>query len=131
MVVAAIYYRQSVWMAFPTILTTLDRDPNSDIFRNTGTVDVSLDGKTLYIHRWLTDDPDNATLADVNPYLGRDSEYPGRLLAVPLDENGIPNILIDNNGTPGDPLDDVLTNLQSIITAHDNTTAERNLRSGS
>lgn len=97
------------------------QDPNSDIFRNTGTVDVSLDGKMLYIHRWLTDDPDNTTLPDVNPYLGRDSEHPGRLLAVPLDENGIPDILVDSNGTPGDPLDDILTNIQSIITAHNNT----------
>jgi hypothetical protein len=108
---------------FPNDPDDFGQDPNSDVFRNTGTVDVSPDGKTLYIHRWLTDNPDGIggtpPFPDVNPYLGRDSEYPGRLLAVPLDANGLPSILIDDNGTPGDTSDDFFTNIQSIKTAHD------------
>ena len=108
---------------FPNDPDDLGQDPNSDVFRNMGTVDVSPDGKTLYIHRWTTDNPALAA-PDVNPYLGTDSEHPGKLLAVPLDDNGLPNIIIDNNGTPGDTSDDIFSNLQSIEVAGQTTRNE-------
>ncbi|MEO1496002.1 MAG: PEP-CTERM sorting domain-containing protein [Planctomycetota bacterium] len=100
---------------------TLPDDPNNDVFRNTGSVDVSEDGSTLYVHRWVTDDEnfiadDGSPNPDVNPYLGRDSNLPGALLAIPLDSAGLPVIDIDENGTPGDTSDDFFTNLESIET---------------
>ncbi len=102
---------------FPNDPSDFGQDPNSDVFRNTGSVDVSADGSVLYVHRWLTDNPDlvvqGVPSPDVNPYLGRDSEYPGAILAIPLGPNGLPNIQIDTKGT-SDPLDDSFTNLQSI-----------------
>ncbi|MCA9238660.1 MAG: hypothetical protein KDA37_00600, partial [Planctomycetales bacterium] len=100
---------------FPGDPEDLGDNPNSDVFRNTGSVDVSADGKTLVVHRWFVDAPD-AAAPNVNPYLGRDSDYPGAIVVIPLDENGLPDIQIDDNGTPGNGLDDSFTNLQSITT---------------
>lgn len=104
---------------FPNDPGDLGQDPNSDVFRNTGTVEVSPDGSTLYVHRWLTDNPDAVDgegnpIPDINPYLGQDSNLPGAILAIPLDGDGLPVIDIDDNGTPGDTSDDVFTNLESI-----------------
>lgn len=122
---------------FPNDPADLGENPNSDVFRNTGSVDVSEDGSTLYVHRWLTDNPDQLTppggtmptIPDVNPYLGSDSEHPGRLLAIPLNAAGIPNITINDNGTPGDKSDDILSNLMSVLTADqvDEITAVRQI----
>ncbi|MEO0530762.1 MAG: dockerin type I domain-containing protein [Planctomycetota bacterium] len=96
-------------------------NPHSDVFRNTGSVEVSPDGQFLYVHRWLTDNPDAVDgegnpIPDINPYLGQDSEYPGVILKIPLDESGLPVILIDDNGTPGDTSDDFFTNLEDAET---------------
>lgn len=104
---------------FPNDPPDLGDDPNSDVFRNTGTVDVSPDGDFLYVHRWLTDNPDavdgdGLPAPDINPYLGRDSNLPGAILKIPLDSSGLPIITIDDNGTPSDPLDDSFTNLESV-----------------
>lgn len=102
---------------FPNDPETLGQNPHSDVFRNTGSVAVSPDGKNLYVHRWLTDDPNPAQGApDVNPYLGQDSNLPGALLRIPLGPDGLPVIMLDDNDTPADTSDDWFTNLESIET---------------
>jgi hypothetical protein len=39
---------------------------------------------------------------------------PGAILVIPLDANGLPDIQVSDNGTPGDPTDDFITNMESI-----------------
>lgn len=87
-------------------------DGLQDIFRAVADVAISADGTTMYVYRSLQygiGDPDG-----VNPVLGPDSNAPGLVLAVPLDENGIPDLIIDDNGTPGDTSDDFISNISSI-----------------
>ncbi|MGI9456644.1 MAG: PEP-CTERM sorting domain-containing protein [Aeoliella sp.] len=91
-----------------------------DIFRNIDDVVISADGSTMYVSRLRQFgpddfDPDSSVPADGdNPVLGLDSNLPGAVLVIPLDENGIPDIQIDNNGTPNDTSDDFLSNVDSI-----------------
>ncbi len=96
----------------------------NDIFRYAGSVTISPDGSTLFLHRvgvpalslTGTGSPctSGVTFSYENRYLGQNSNLPGVVLAIPLDANGIPDIQVDDNGTPGDPSDDFLANLQSI-----------------
>lgn len=93
---------------FPNDPADLGQDPNSDVFRNTGTVDVSLDGNYLYVHRWFVDAP-TAAAPNINPFLGIDSNLPGKVLKIPLDENGLPVIELNEAKTQ-------ITNLESATT---------------
>ena len=101
-------------------------DPNfpsstatQDIFRYSGSVTISPDGTKMFLHKTgqppetVTDADGNVTNYD-NLYLGRNSNLPGAVLVIPLDASGLPVINVDDNGTPGDPLDDFITNLESI-----------------
>ena len=82
-----------------------------DIFREIGYVTISPDGTKMYAHRGFVY---GDTVENNNVYLGQNSPFPGNVLVIPLDENGIPIVEIDDNGTPEDPLDDVITNFESI-----------------
>ena len=91
----------------------LGREGIQDIFRTIGSVVISDDGTKLFAHRarqYADDDVDDGG----NPVLGAGSNLPGSILVIPLDENGLPDIQIDDNGTPGNTSDDFLTNLESI-----------------
>lgn len=108
----------------------------NDIFRYAGSVAISPDGSTLFLHRsglpplTLTGTGTPCALGETfsydNRYLGQNSNLPGAVLAIPLDANGVPNIQVDDNGTPGDPSDDFLSNLQSITIASNNNFHSRN-----
>ena len=97
-----------------------------DIFRFSGSVTISPDGTKLFLHRTgmpalTVTDPGTGTVVDYdNHYLGRNSNLPGAVLAIPLDANGLPDIQVDDNGTPGDPTDDFITNLESIFIESNN-----------
>lgn len=91
----------------PSVPASLD--PNNDIFRNVHNVTFSPDNTTMYLHR--------RTVYDTDPLLGVGTAYGAKILAVPLDANGLPIIEIDNNGTPADTSDDSITNLEPIYTA--------------
>jgi hypothetical protein len=93
----------------------LSTDPASDIFRNVHNVTFSPDNKTMFVHRRV--------VSGENPVLGnRSNTLPGpnlgaKILAVPLDANGLPIITINDNGTPLDKADDYITNLVPIGTS--------------
>lgn len=93
--------------------TTADNG-KQDVFRGMGTPEFSPDGTKLYIHRRVVH---NTT----DRYIGTGSPLSGVVLEIPLDANGIPNIQIDDNGTPGDTSDDVLSNMRSITLASNNS----------
>jgi hypothetical protein len=82
-----------------------------DIFREAYAIEQSNDGTKLFVmmaNLYSADDNEN-------PYIGPDSpNLPGHVLVIPLDENGLPDIEVSDNGTPNDPLDDFLANVQSI-----------------
>lgn len=79
----------------------------NDIFREVWAVDLSNDGTKLYVEL------SNSYLE--NPYIGPSSpNVKGHVLIIPLDANGVPNIQVNDNGTPGNPIDDTLANVQSI-----------------
>ena len=86
----------------------LSSDPHNDIFRNVHNVAFSPDNKTMYVQRRLV-------TAD-NPVLGTGGALGATVLAIPLDENGLPDIEVDDNGTPGDPSDDFLANVTPLFT---------------
>lgn len=83
-----------------------------DIFRQTGTITISPDGSTMYMHR---DQVISALFP--NPVMGSTSNVPGGILVIPLDADGLPDIQVDDNGTPGDTSDDFLSNVDSITIA--------------
>ncbi|TWT87224.1 hypothetical protein Mal64_27620 [Pseudobythopirellula maris] len=94
-----------------------------DIFRNIDDVVISADGTKMYVTRnrqfFPGDDdvvtPDPLVYGDGdNPVLGGESNAPGGILVIPLDENGLPDLQVDDNGTPGDTSDDFITNIESI-----------------
>jgi len=90
-----------------------------DIFRSIGSVTISPDGSTLYAHRAEQFNADDDGTPEEpgpgnNPVLGEESNAPGSILIIPLDENGLPDLEIDNNGTPDDTSDDFLANVDSI-----------------
>lgn len=103
-----------------------------DIIRASGAPVVSDDGRTLYLIRanqdggaTPVDGSPGVVFNDGNRYLGSDSNTPGRILVIPLDENGIPIIEVDDNGTPGEVFDDQITNWSSIETPNDGGAAFR------
>lgn len=89
-----------------------------DIFREAQSIAFSLDNSEMYVHRTV--------VYGTNPILGT-ADAPGAVLVIPLDANGLPDLTISDNGTPGDPSDDVITNISSIpisLPAARQTTAE-------
>jgi hypothetical protein len=82
-----------------------------DIFRGAYAVEESNDGTKLYVMmNNLYGEPENT-----NPVIGPASpNVKGHVLVIPLDANGLPDIQVDDNGTPGDTTDDTLANVQSI-----------------
>ena len=84
-----------------------------DVFRGMGTPTLSDDGTKLYVHRRLVPAADT--------FVGTTSPLSGAVIVIPLDANGLPDIQINDNGTPGDTSDDVFTNLQSITIASNNS----------
>jgi hypothetical protein len=98
---------------YPNDPTDLGQNPNSDVFRNTGSVEVSAEGDFLYVHRWSVDNA-AAAAPNVNPFLGRDSNLPGRVLKIPLDANGLPVIELNAEKTQ-------ITNLESVLTSNTGT----------
>ncbi|MGD9632916.1 MAG: PEP-CTERM sorting domain-containing protein [Pirellulales bacterium] len=83
-----------------------------DVFRGMGTPTLSNDGTKLYVHR--------RQVLGSSPYTGQGSPLSGAVLEIPLDANGIPVIDINDNGTPGNTADDLLSNLRSITIANNN-----------
>lgn len=81
---------------------------NNDIFRRVNAVAFSPDNSIMWVMRNQL--PANAVLTDEN---GLNTA----VLGVPLDENGLPDIQLDDNGTPGDPSDDFPSNLIPISTS--------------
>jgi hypothetical protein len=64
-----------------------------DIFKHAGSVAISPDGSTLFLHRVRMTD---AGGADTNLVLGPTSNAPGVILVIPLDENGVPDLTVSN-----------------------------------
>ncbi len=91
---------------------TVNDNGKQDVFRGIGTPTISADGKTLFLHR-------RQVVAN-DTYVGQTSPLNGNLLAIPLDANGLPDIQINDNGTPANPADDILSNLKSITIANNN-----------
>ncbi|QDV73590.1 hypothetical protein [Botrimarina mediterranea] len=83
-------------------------DVANDIFRNAHNVWFSPDNTKMYVHR--------RQVLGENPILGADSGLGAKILEIPLDENGLPVIGIDDNGTPEDTSDDFLTGITPIFT---------------
>lgn len=83
-------------------------DPNNDIFRNVHNVWFSPDNTVMYVQR--------RQVLGENPILGADSGLGAKILAIPLDENGLPVIGIDDMGTLEDTTDDRLTGITPIFT---------------
>lgn len=92
-------------------------DPNNDIFRNAHNVWFSPDNTVMYVQR-------RQVLAE-NPILGATSltGLGAKILAVALDENGLPVIGVDDGGTPEDKSDDKLTGITPIFTLENQGTA--------
>jgi len=91
---------------------TTAENGKQDVFRGMGTPTLSNDGTKLYVHR--------RQVHASSPYTGQGSPLSGSVLEIPLDENGLPDIQINDNGTPGDTSDDILSNLRSITIANNN-----------
>lgn len=87
----------------------LSLDPHNDIFRQAHNVAFSPDNTMMYLQRRL--------VHAENPVLGTNTDLGTAILGVPLDENGLPIIEIDDNGTPEDTSDDFITNFLAIDTA--------------
>jgi hypothetical protein len=99
----------------PEALAEIDTLPDKkfqDIFRSVGAITISADGNWMFAHR--SQQFDDQSVDGDNPYLGASSDYPGSILVIPLDAEGLPIIDLDDNGTPGDTSDDFITNFQSI-----------------
>jgi hypothetical protein len=84
----------------------------NDIFREAWAVDFSNDGSEMYVLMSFQYD----TPGNTNPVIGPASPngLDGHVLVIPLDENGLPDIIVNDNGTPGDTSDDFLENVTSI-----------------
>ncbi|WP_425395172.1 PEP-CTERM sorting domain-containing protein [Aeoliella sp.] len=76
-----------------------------DIFRRIGGVKLSPDGQSLLVMK---------TLQTGSPQLTDETNLAGRVIVIPLDENGLPDLAVDDNGTPEDPLDDIVLNAESF-----------------
>ena len=98
----------------------------SDILRNVGEITLSEDGSTLFINRIGIDDGEIEGIDFTNPHLGPASNQPGAVLVIPLDGNGIPEIVLDENGTPGDTSDDLISNWDSITLENNDNLGIRN-----
>jgi hypothetical protein len=86
----------------------------NDILREAWGMKMSPDGKQLYVvlsKAHIIADADGS----VNPYIGpASSGVPGAVLIIPLDASGLPDIQINNNGTPGNTADDFITNIKTL-----------------
>ncbi len=83
-------------------------DIANDIFRNVHSVAFSPDNTIMYVMRRV--------VSSENPVLGFGTPLGAKILAVPLDSNGLPNIQVSDNGTPGNTADDIITNVTPIFT---------------
>ncbi len=81
---------------------------NNDLLRSINSGVVSPDGEHLLLKTNFRD----SAASDL--YFGDE----GTFLVVPLDANGVPDIVIDDNGTPGDTSDDSF-NIEAISTPGD------------
>jgi hypothetical protein len=98
----------------------------NDILRDAWAMKLSADGTKLYVG--LSKAHRDVAGGDNNPYVGPNSTHvPGAILIIPLDANGLPNIQVSDNGTPGDTTDDYLTNVQSFFLPTDGLPANGNL----
>ena len=79
-----------------------------DIFREAQTIAFSPDGTKMYLER--------TAVYGTNPTLGT-ADAPGAILIIPLDASGLPDLQVNDNGTPGDTTDDFISNIQTITTA--------------
>jgi hypothetical protein len=84
----------------------------NDIFREAWAVDFSNDGSEMYVLMSFQ----FSTAANTNPVIGPASPngLDGHVVVIPLDANGLPDIQVNDNGTPGDTSDDFLDNVTSI-----------------
>jgi hypothetical protein len=74
-----------------------------DVFRHAGNVTMSADGTKLFLHK--------DGFYGANPALGN-----GAVVIIPLDENGVPDLVVDDMGTAS-TADDKITNVQTIVIA--------------
>ncbi len=82
-----------------------------DVFREAYAMQFSNDGTELY----LMMSSQYGSPTNNNPVVGPNSpNLPGHVLVIPLDEDGLPDVEVDDNGTPGDTTDDFLANVESI-----------------
>ncbi len=58
------------------------------------------------------------------PVLGMTSNNPFAVLAIPLDDNGLPIITIDDKGTPTDTTDDIISNFSGFQLTSPNTSPQ-------
>ncbi len=86
----------------------------NDILREAWAMKMSPDGKKLYVvlsKAHIVADGDGPA----NPYIGpATSSVPGAVLIINLDANGLPDIQVNNNGTPGNTADDFITNITTL-----------------
>lgn len=68
----------------------LSLDPHNDIFRQAHNVTFSPDNTIMFVHRRV--------VHDTNDVLGTGTDLGAKILAIPLDENGIPMIEFDGDG---------------------------------
>jgi hypothetical protein len=87
-------------------------DGVNDIFREAWAIDFSADGTKMF----LVMSNLYSSASNTNPVIGPLSPngLDGHILVIPLDENGLPDIVVNDNGTPGDTTDDYLENVESI-----------------
>ena len=96
----------------------------NDILREAWGMKLSADGTKLFVVLSKAHDETD----DVNPYVGPASPHvPGAVLIIPLDANGLPDIQINDNGTPVDTTDDYITNIESFFTSLDGLPGNGNL----
>jgi hypothetical protein len=87
-----------------------------DIFRMTGFAEISADGSTMFIRRQQVLGNATGTAVNENPHMGLSTSVPWAVIEIPLDENGLPVIEIDDKGTP-QKSDDQITNFSGFQTA--------------
>jgi hypothetical protein len=97
----------------PTLPTL---DGIQDIFRNIGSATLSPDGTKLFVSRV-------SVPGATNIFMGTESNLNGKILVIDLDANGLPALSVDDNGTPGDPSDDIILGIQTIVTEGQTSTA--------
>ncbi|MEX2169272.1 MAG: hypothetical protein WD851_08175 [Pirellulales bacterium] len=102
-------------------------DNNLDGFTDTPVFGTSVGLQDIFREAWaveLSDDKSNLFVLMSNLYSGADNNNPyigpnspnlnGHVLIIPLDEQGIPDVQVSDNGTPGDTTDDFLSNVEAI-----------------